>query len=81
MRGLKWCSATTPRTSSISRVKRRRCGGGCGFRIIENALDKQIAAAALTHGLTLVTRNVDDFRATGVSLLNPFQGAGGVPSQ
>ena len=38
----------------------------------ENALDKQIAATALTYGLTLVTRNTGDFEATGVSLLNPF---------
>lgn len=39
----------------------------------ENALDKQIAATALIHGLTLVTRNVSDFSATGVPLLNPFE--------
>ena len=38
----------------------------------ENAIDKQIAATALTYGLTLVTRNTNDFMNTGVSLLNPF---------
>jgi predicted nucleic acid-binding protein len=38
----------------------------------ENAIDKQIAATALTYDLTLVTRNIGDFEATGVSLLNPF---------
>jgi toxin FitB len=35
-------------------------------------IDKQIAAIALIHGLDVVTRNVDDFSATGVNLLNPF---------
>ena len=38
----------------------------------EHALDKQIAATALIHDLTLVTRNVPDFHRTGVRLLNPF---------
>jgi predicted nucleic acid-binding protein len=39
----------------------------------ENALDKQIAATALTYGLTVVTRNTSDFVGTGVKLLNPFE--------
>ena len=31
-----------------------------------------LAATAKVHGLTLVTRNVDDIASTGVPLLNPF---------
>jgi predicted nucleic acid-binding protein len=38
----------------------------------ENALDKQIAATAITHGLTLVTRNTSHFEGLGLPLLNPF---------
>ena len=38
----------------------------------EHELDKQIAAIALVHDLTVVTRNVQHFRAGGVKLLNPF---------
>lgn len=38
----------------------------------EHALDKLIAATALIHDLTVVTRNVDDFTDTGARLLNPF---------
>jgi toxin FitB len=39
----------------------------------ENAIDKMIAATALTSGLTLVTRNVSDFEGTEVLLINPFE--------
>ena len=35
--------------------------------------DALIAATALTHGLTLVTRNVVDFDARAVPMLNPWQ--------
>lgn len=34
--------------------------------------DSLIAASALHHGLTVVTRNVRDFRKTGVNFVNPF---------
>jgi hypothetical protein len=36
--------------------------------------DGLIAATALVHGMTVVTRNVDDFQATGVAILNPWTG-------
>jgi predicted nucleic acid-binding protein len=39
----------------------------------ENELDKQIAAIALIHGLTVVTRNVADFQGCAVEVLNPFE--------
>ena len=38
----------------------------------EHALDKQIAAIALIHDLTVVTRNTADFEGTGVRVMNPF---------
>ena len=38
-------------------------------RLIEDAM---IAATARVHGLTVVTRNVRDFRVFDVPVLNPF---------
>ena len=35
--------------------------------------DAMIAATAKVHGLTVVTRNVADFKPFGVPLLNPFK--------
>ncbi len=35
--------------------------------------DGLIAATALRHGLRLMTRNVSDFEATGVMLINPWE--------
>ena len=34
--------------------------------------DCLIAATALVHGMTVVTRNIVDFEASGVKLLNPW---------
>lgn len=38
----------------------------------QHGIDKQIAAIALLHDLTVVTRNTADFAGCRVSLLNPF---------
>ncbi|AYN97000.1 type II toxin-antitoxin system VapC family toxin [Pseudomonas sp. LTJR-52] len=35
--------------------------------------DALIAASALVHGMTVVTRNVKDFEPTGVPILDPWQ--------
>lgn len=37
------------------------------------AMDSLIAATALVHGMTLVTRNVADFLSSGVAILNPWE--------
>ncbi|EBE6296413.1 type II toxin-antitoxin system VapC family toxin [Salmonella enterica subsp. enterica] len=34
--------------------------------------DALIAATALVHGMTVVTRNVADFEPTGVTIINPW---------
>jgi len=38
----------------------------------EHLLDKQIAAIALVHDLTVVTHNINDFSSSGAKLLDPF---------
>jgi predicted nucleic acid-binding protein len=38
--------------------------------------DALIAATALVHDLTVATRNVADFEAFGVRLVNPFSARG-----
>jgi toxin FitB len=39
--------------------------------------DALIAATALVRGLTVVTRNVEDFESFGVPLINPFASTAG----
>jgi predicted nucleic acid-binding protein len=48
-------------------------GGECQLRGTPlNTADGMIAATALEHDLTVVTRNVKDFAGLGVTLLNPW---------
>jgi predicted nucleic acid-binding protein len=35
--------------------------------------DALIAATALVHSMTVVTRNIEDFKLTGVEILNPWE--------
>ncbi len=41
-------------------------------RVVLPTIDAQLAATALHHGLTFVTRNTSDVRLTGVPLFNPW---------
>ena len=51
------------------------CSGDLAGRIELPVVDGLIAATALVHDLTLVTRNTKDFGRTGARLLDPWQGA------
>lgn len=50
-----------------------RAWGQLGARLGRNDVDIQIAATALVHGLTVVTRNVRHFADTGVAVHNPWE--------
>jgi len=39
---------------------------------VRSQADMLIAATAAVHGLTLATRNVQDFESCGIKILNPF---------
>jgi predicted nucleic acid-binding protein len=41
-------------------------------RLGNESADLLIAATAQEHGLTVVTRNTNDFAPTGVKVLNPY---------
>ncbi|MEW9920455.1 type II toxin-antitoxin system VapC family toxin [Marimonas sp. MJW-29] len=49
-----------------------RLWGQLSARIGHGGADLMIAATALSHGATVVTRNTSNFAPTGVRLLNPF---------
>jgi predicted nucleic acid-binding protein len=42
--------------------------------------DALIAATALVHGLSVVTRNVTDFAPTGTKIIDPWEATGDQPS-
>lgn len=61
-----------PVTPAIARRWGRLAG-----EIGHAGVDLLIAATALEHGLTVVTRNLSHFEPAGVPLLNPFEGGTG----
>lgn len=49
-----------------------RLWGRLSAKLGNDSVDLLIAATALTHGLTVVSRNVKHFVPTGVEVVNPF---------
>jgi len=45
----------------------------CARLHIPDKRDALIAATALVHGMAVVTRNVADFKPTGVTIVNPWE--------
>ena len=60
-------SAILPVTPAIAKLSGRLC-----VQTGNKGIDNLIAATALCHNLTVVTRNVTDFGPTEVRVLNPF---------
>ncbi|WP_375569906.1 type II toxin-antitoxin system VapC family toxin [Seohaeicola saemankumensis] len=70
------CPEFEDRTLSIDGAIARRCAR-LHVPDPKSERDALIAATALEHGLRVVTRNMADFAATGVSLINPWQDVAG----
>jgi toxin FitB len=60
------------RTLSIDSAVAQRCAR-LHVPDKRNERDALIAATALVHGMTVVTRNIADFKPTGVALINPWE--------
>ncbi|HLH95814.1 MAG TPA: type II toxin-antitoxin system VapC family toxin [Xanthobacteraceae bacterium] len=54
-------------------LRTARRWGALSAALGNDSADLMIAATALEHGLTVVTRNGSDFAPTGVAVLDPFQ--------
>ncbi len=63
-----------PVTESIAERWGRLAARAKQQGIAVKVVDAVIAAAALEHGLTVLTRNVKDFAGLGLVLLNPWDG-------
>ena len=57
-----------PLTTNIARR-----WGRLSVKMGHKNLDLALAATALEHGLTMVTRNVAHYERTGVAIVNPFE--------
>ena len=66
VRCLPWTEETAVAWGDLKQTVRQR-----GFTV--GIKDTMIAASAKLHGLTVATRNVDDFSRCGVAVVNPFQ--------
>jgi predicted nucleic acid-binding protein len=64
--------AFTDRVLAIDTAVARRCAG-LHVPDPRPERDALIAATALVHSMTVVTRNVPDYEPTGVDLLNPWE--------
>jgi hypothetical protein len=56
------------RTLPVDTAVAQRCAR---LHVPRGERDALIAATALVHGMTVVTRNIADFKPTGVPLINP----------
>ena len=65
---LQFAQCILPVTPAIAKLWGRLC-----VQTGNKGIDNLIAATALCHNLTVVTRNVKDFAPTGVRLLNPYR--------
>lgn len=65
---LQFAQCILPVTPAIAKLWGRLC-----VQTGNKGIDNLIAATALCHNLTVVTRNVKDFERTGVRVLNPFR--------